>query len=762
MVLSWFKNPPTWAYRLLAILPALVFVAIVPVLPDVGGFDGSLYRVERYVGPLDSNLDSIEVIKNQSANLWVAEDPQYHFGVKGAREPVWYRITIPAVAHPKSLISEVGYHLLPKADFYLVDDQSVTASVFGGSERPALVDNLFTSIKFRPEQSREVYLYLRLETQAPIVAPLFIGDEQSFLALNSMRGWFHVLITGVLIGFGLYSLALFLTMRKPLYAILLVSQFTVAIFPTFFSGQIYNIWPNFTRDLSINLLIIMETVLIPQILIFFFNQSYVARDLGAKSFNNLAKIVATMTIVEFVSAPFFSSSPILIVLVTVSNLGVVAAVIIDIMKWPIKNLIFYRMFLSSVIPGIAISAASWLGVTAPSYFKHYFFDVNAVVSFILLAAAMTHRIRNLELKHRRIVRALRSDNLRLTDQLVDVDLNLVPIDHREIDVTIMYIDIMSFSLVAERDSGREIFTDLTRRLSSLSRIVTAHNGVIDRSLGDGLLCFFSGNRNSSFGHATDAFNAASEIQNMLIDEALRIKSQGIYDKDLLLPVRIGLHSDRVLLANLGGGVRVDFTMVGHGVNFVASLEQACGPFNVMISESCYHKLITSGHVVDDFAPVKVSLKYQRDLIQAYEHSMGMKRPYDMKTAIGVYFNQVGVFPRETRHSIVSERSVALISNGTHFYVLDYSPSGMRLVSDNYFAQKVVMEFVVETGVEHLNKKLRDKFIDRIIAEVKWSRKTEAGFEHGIKLMGGNQRQMELLIHVLSKRHTMPESWRTGA
>ncbi|MBM4251605.1 MAG: hypothetical protein FJ146_06515 [Deltaproteobacteria bacterium] len=749
MIRTWFRNPPDWAYRLMAISPALVFLTIALVAPDPAGFDGTYYRAARFVGPLDTDISSIDDIKNQPESAWEAKEAKHHFGVMGSVRPVWYRIQVRSQADPKPIIAEIGYHLIRKVDFYLVEAQAVVASAFGGLERPGQTESPFATIKFLPSTTQDRTLYLRLETDVAIVAPLFIGVEANHRALMTLRSWVHAAMAGIYLSFCMYNLLLLFTVRKLIYALLVASQIGNAFFPLFFSGQIFYIWPDFSRDISVHVLIIAEIILIPQLLLMFLNHSYVVRDLGRHHLSSWAKFVIAFTALEVVLAPIFRASPILIVMVTVTNVAVCTTAIVDIMRWPIRSLVYYRMFLSGFLPAVVISMGSWLGFIPASYFAHYFADAGVIFGFIFLSAAATHRIRQLELKHRGIVRSLRGESNKLTESLTESELNLAPISSREIDVTIMYIDIMAFSLVADRDASSDIFADLSRRLNSLTRLIVANHGVIDRSLGDGLLCFFTGKNESSAGHARDAFHAAVAIQNMLIDEALRIKKQGQYEKDWLLPVRIGIHSDTVLLANLGGGLRVDFTMVGHGVNFVSNLEQACSPFNVMISAMCFEKLVASGLESDVFSPVNVSLKHQKNLALAYEFSLEKTRPEDLRTAISVYFSQVGVFPREARHALVSTQVITLKAPHAKFQVLDFSASGMRVISEHYFAQKVIMELEIDTGVEILNQKLRQKYMDQLVVEVRWSRKTEAGYEHGIKLLGGNSKQVDLLIHVFS-------------
>ena len=88
---------------------------------------------------------------------------------------------------------------------------------------------------------------------------------------------------------------------------------------------------------------------------------------------------------------------------------------------------------------------------------------------------------------------------------------------------------------------------------------------------------------------------------------------------LVMPVRIGMHSSKMLLGNIGGATRIDFTMIGAGVNFASRLEAACTPFKLMLSETCYEHLRTLGYVASDFSRVGISIKHKPELVTSYEY-----------------------------------------------------------------------------------------------------------------------------------------------
>jgi len=57
-------------------------------------------------------------------------------------------------------------------------------------------------------------------------------------------------------------------------------------------------------------------------------------------------------------------------------------------------------------------------------------------------------------------------------------------------VTLMFIDIVGFSKASETQSPKEAFSNLKELLGSLTKTVQDHGGIVDKSLGDGLLCYF--------------------------------------------------------------------------------------------------------------------------------------------------------------------------------------------------------------------------------------------------------------------------------
>ena len=132
----------------------------------------------------------------------------------------------------------------------------------------------------------------------------------------------------------------------------------------------------------------------------------------------------------------------------------------------------------------------------------------------------------------------------------------------EVEVTIMFVDIRDFTGYAERLSAREVVTTLNRLFERIVPIVHAHGGHVDKYIGDGLLAVFGAPRRRD-DHADQAFAAGVEIAKAVDEEFAGELSVGI-----------GLNSGPVVVGNVGGAGRLEFSVIGDAVNVAARVQSA--------------------------------------------------------------------------------------------------------------------------------------------------------------------------------------------
>ena len=759
------KAYPSWLYHLRAQVPGLIMLLLALLLPDPAGYDATKYATFVYDGSDTGKFQSLADVMQHSVNHWHAVSGGHHHGLRTSTGVSWYRIEVPKASSAESLVAEVGYHMMRKADLFVTDGSRLLSSVSMGMDRQQASGDGYPRLSFSADPIKDLVLYLRIESDAEIIAPIFIGTDSDYRILSLFRRSLHGVMIGITLGFVLYNLGLFLTLRQPMYAFFLLAQLMSTAFAFLLSGQSGVFWAGFHQNLTLHTTFLCETVLLTQLFLLIFDRYYVSRIKSADRNEGVEKSLIFVTIGLLIVMPL--SSPSIVSLFIIGALSSVcfSVLIFRARKRTIRGVFYYYNFYYGLISGVLIGLASWLGLIEGSFFCHYMSNGALIWGALAMSAALSRRILDLEDDHKNIAKSLvNKHSSPLVSQLADLSQGAVS-QTRDIDVSIMFIDIVSFSVLADQNDREELFSGLSSRLASLTKIIESFDGVVDRSLGDGMLCFFSDKAGISGGkgHAYAAFSAAKAIQELILKEALEGRNAGnAASKKLSLPVRIGIHSDHVLLGNIGTQMRVDFTIVGKGVHFASSLERTCGPFHVMISASCYERLMRYGAEDVGFSPVHFALRYQNDLVQAFEFNPFHSRPSELKQAMSLYFNQLGMQARYNRIPAVPNSLVEFKAAGGVFRVLDFSLQGFRVVSDIYIAQRSVLEFTIDMQSPELNELLHSKRLESVTAEVRWSRKSEAGFEHGLKILGGNTKQLELLFNLFVNQVSYPqESVLTG-
>jgi adenylate cyclase len=136
------------------------------------------------------------------------------------------------------------------------------------------------------------------------------------------------------------------------------------------------------------------------------------------------------------------------------------------------------------------------------------------------------------------------------------------LEGQEREVTVMFVDIRDFTPRAERSSARETVTFLNAFFDAVVPVIRQHGGHANKFLGDGLLAVFGAPEQLS-AHADRAVAAARAIV-AAVDER--------FDGDVR--IGIGLNSGPVVVGSIGGGGRLEFSVIGDAVNVAARVERA--------------------------------------------------------------------------------------------------------------------------------------------------------------------------------------------
>lgn len=136
------------------------------------------------------------------------------------------------------------------------------------------------------------------------------------------------------------------------------------------------------------------------------------------------------------------------------------------------------------------------------------------------------------------------------------------------DVSVMFADIRGFTEMSNRMAPEELVTLLNRYFAAMAAAIFRHGGMLNKTIGDGLLAVF-GAPQALENHALAALRAACDMQRALDDVNADWAARG------LDPVRmgIGIHTGEVVIGNMGTQDHVDYTVIGDVVNVAAHVEQ---------------------------------------------------------------------------------------------------------------------------------------------------------------------------------------------
>ena len=180
------------------------------------------------------------------------------------------------------------------------------------------------------------------------------------------------------------------------------------------------------------------------------------------------------------------------------------------------------------------------------------------------------------------------------------------------ELTIFFSDIRSFTSISEKMDAQKLTHYLNRYFTPMSDIVTKHNGMIDKYIGDALMAFYNAPVDVK-GHASDACETALEMLEAL--ERLNVQ----FDKEGLPPIEIGigLNTAEVVVGNMGSQKRFNYTVIGDGVNLASRVEGLNKVFGtkILITEE------TKAQIDDTFLtrPLeKLRVKGKEEEVMLYE------------------------------------------------------------------------------------------------------------------------------------------------
>jgi adenylate cyclase len=155
------------------------------------------------------------------------------------------------------------------------------------------------------------------------------------------------------------------------------------------------------------------------------------------------------------------------------------------------------------------------------------------------------------------------------------------------EVTLMFTDLANFTTMSERLTAEATVEVLTEYFNAMTPIIHRYGGTLDKFIGDAVMAFWGAPLDDA-QHAEHAVRAAIDMQVAMDQLAARLVERGLPT----ISMRVGIHTGRVVVGNIGSHSRFSYTVIGDAVNLAARLEGANKAFGtgILLSDATAHAL----------------------------------------------------------------------------------------------------------------------------------------------------------------------------
>lgn len=171
-------------------------------------------------------------------------------------------------------------------------------------------------------------------------------------------------------------------------------------------------------------------------------------------------------------------------------------------------------------------------------------------------------------------------------------------------VTVFFSDIRDFTKFSEGHTPEEVVKMLNEYFKIMVGIITSHNGVVDKFIGDAIMAVW-GIPNASEDDAVNAVKACMEMRKSLAELNQLRTSRG----EVPIKIGMGVHSGSVISGNIGSDERMEYTVIGDAVNTASRIEASTKAFgaDLLISGETVEKVFSS-FMIEEAGKVEVKGK----------------------------------------------------------------------------------------------------------------------------------------------------------
>ena len=173
----------------------------------------------------------------------------------------------------------------------------------------------------------------------------------------------------------------------------------------------------------------------------------------------------------------------------------------------------------------------------------------------------------------------------IADQLMSKGTDIM--GGQETEATLLFSDIRGFTTITESLGAQGTVSLLNEYFDIMVEAISEQGGMVDKFIGDAIMAGFG----IPIAHDDDEDRGVRAGINM-IKRLWEWNEQREKEGKMPVDMGLGLNTDKVVSGNIGSSKRMDYTMIGDGVNLAARLESACKAYSarILISDYTFKKL----------------------------------------------------------------------------------------------------------------------------------------------------------------------------
>ncbi|RCJ34708.1 adenylate cyclase [Nostoc minutum NIES-26] len=204
------------------------------------------------------------------------------------------------------------------------------------------------------------------------------------------------------------------------------------------------------------------------------------------------------------------------------------------------------------------------------------------------------------------------------------------------EVTILFSDIRGYTTLTENLGAAEVVSLLNQYFETMVEAVFNYEGTLDKFIGDALMAVFGAPLPLTENHAWRAVQSALDMRQRLEE----FNQRRIIQAQPQIQIGIGISSGEVVSGNIGSHKRMDYTVIGDGVNLSSRLEGVTKEYgcDIILSEFT-HQLCSDLIWVRQLDKIRVKGKHQA--VNIYELISDRTTPLNTITQEFLYHYHAG-------------------------------------------------------------------------------------------------------------------------